>query len=125
MAHSVPLEKGPLHPSEQQVTSREEAGSHRASTCQEPQHAKAHDKEITELEEMNFARKLTKEQMTAYNGPINYISHHEVIRPEKKTTPIRIVFNSSASYQGHRLNDYWIKGPDLLNSLFGVIFRFR
>ena len=80
---------------------------------------------MTELTEMNFVRKLTKEQMTAYKGPIHYISHHEVVRPEKKTTPICIVFNSSASYQGHRLNDYWIKGPDLLNSLFGVILRFR
>jgi hypothetical protein len=28
-------------------------------------------------------------------------------------------------YQGHRLNDYWSKGPDLLNNLFGVILRFR
>ena len=39
--------------------------------------------------------------------------------------PIHIVFNSSSSFQGHRLNDYWMKGPDLLNSLFGVILRFR
>ena len=51
--------------------------------------------------------------------------HHEVLRPEKKSTPIRIVFNSSANFQGHCLNDYWMKGPDLLNSLFGVILRFR
>ena len=93
--------------------------------AENPEHAKAYDKQMTELTEMNFARKLTKEQMTACKGPIHYISHHEVIRPEKKTTPIRIVFNSSASFQGHRLNDYWIKGPDLLNSLFGVILRFR
>jgi hypothetical protein len=28
-------------------------------------------------------------------------------------------------YQGPSLNDYWLKGPDLLNSLFGVILRFR
>ncbi|KAJ8031913.1 hypothetical protein HOLleu_25277 [Holothuria leucospilota] len=26
---------------------------------------------------------------------------------------------------GHCLNDYWLKGPDLLNNLFGVILRFR
>ena len=90
-----------------------------------PEHAKAYDEQMTELTEMNFSRKLTKEQMTAYKDPIHYISHHEVVRPEKKTTPIRIVFNSSASYKGHRLNDYWIKGPDLLDSLFGVILRFR
>ena len=66
-----------------------------------PEHAKAYDKQMTELTEMNFATKLTKEQMRAYKGPIHYISHHEVVRPKEKTTPIRIVFNSSGSYQGH------------------------
>ena len=46
--------------------------------------------------------------------------------PEKKSTLIRIVFNSSANLKGHCLNPfYWMKGPDLLNSLFGVILRFR
>ena len=45
--------------------------------------------------------------------------------PEKKCTPVRIVFNGSASYNGHTLNDYWFKGPDLLNNMFGVMMRFR
>ena len=36
-----------------------------------------------------------------------------------------IVFNSLATYKGHSLNDYWYKGPDLLNRFFGVILRFR
>ena len=45
--------------------------------------------------------------------------------PEKKSTPIRIVLNSSAAVKGHMLNDYWFKGPGLLNNLFGVVFRFR
>lgn len=67
---------------------------------------------------MNFARKLTKDEMAAYKGSVHYICHHEVVRPEKKTTPIRTVFNLSASYQGHRLNDYWMKGPDLLESVW-------
>ena len=74
---------------------------------------------------MNFTRKLSNEEMMAYKGPVHYISHHKVVRPEKKTTPILIVFNSSTTYQGHRLNDYWMKEPDLLNSLYRVILRFR
>ena len=73
---------------------------------------------------MQFAPKLKKQELETYKGPVHYIAHHEIVRPEK-TTPIRIVFNSSASFQGHRLNDYWMKGPDLLNSLFGVTLRFR
>ena len=89
-----------------------------------PEHAEAYDKQMKEMSEIKFARKLTQQELKTYKGPVHYISHHEVVRPEK-TTPIRIVFNSSASFQGHRLNDYWMKGPDLLNSLFGVILRFR
>ena len=36
-----------------------------------------------------------------------------------------MVFNSFATYQGHKLNDNWQKGPDLLNGLFGVILCFK
>ena len=79
---------------------------------------------MMEMTEMQFARKLTKQELETYKGPVHYIAHHEIVRPEK-TMPIHIVFNSSSSFQGHRLNDYWMKGPDLLNSLFGVILRFR
>ena len=90
-----------------------------------PKHAESYDMQIKEMETMGFARKLTQEELESYNGPVHYISHHAVVRPEKKSTPVRIVFNSSATYKGHTLNDYWYKGPDLLNSLFGVILRFR
>lgn len=55
---------------------------------------------------------------------MHYVPHHAVIRP-KKSTPVRIVFNLSSVYQGHMLNDYWLKEPDLLNSLFGLVLRFR
>lgn len=71
------------------------------------------------MTEMHFARKLTKQELEAYKAPVHYIAHHKRVRPAK-TTPIHIVFNSSASFQRH-----WLKGHDLLNSLFGVTLRFR
>ena len=37
----------------------------------------------------------------------------------------KFVFNSSSVYQGRRPNNYWLKGPDLLNGLFGIVLRFR
>ena len=90
-----------------------------------PDQATAYDNQMKEMETVKFARKLSKEEMENYKGPVHYISHHAVVRPEKKSTPVRIVFNSSSVYQGHKLNDYWKKGPDLLNNLFGVVLRFR
>ena len=93
--------------------------------AKKPDQATAYDNQMKEMETLKFARKLSKEEMENYKGPVHYISHHAVVRPEKKSTPVRIVFNSSSVYQGHKLNDYWKKGPDLLNNLFGVVLRFR
>ena len=56
---------------------------------------------------------------------MHYINHHAVLKPDSQTTPCRIVFNSSAAYQGHILNNYWAKGPDLINNMVGIILRFR
>nr|XP_054761134.1 uncharacterized protein LOC129267449 [Lytechinus pictus] len=90
-----------------------------------PQHAEAYDNQIKEMVENNCAQKLSEDESRTYAGPVHYVSHHAVIRPDKKSTPVRIVLNSSASYQGHSLNDYWMKGPNFLNRLFGVLLRFR
>ena len=90
-----------------------------------PELAKAYQQQFEEMNALQFARKLSDVEIKDYKGPVHYVSHHEVLRPEKKSTPIRIVFNSSANFQGHCLNDYWMKGPDLLNSLFRVILHFR
>ncbi|XP_028413778.1 uncharacterized protein LOC114536622 [Dendronephthya gigantea] len=90
-----------------------------------PTQAAAYNDKMAEMEKMSFSRKLTEAEVKDHKGPVHYISHHAVLKPESTSTPVRIVFNSSATYQGHKLNDYWQKGPDLLNGLFGVILRFR
>lgn len=53
-----------------------------------------------------------------------YIQHHGVYHP-KKPNNIRVVFDCSAKYKGTCLNDHLLQGPDLLNSLIGVLCRFR
>ena len=100
-------------------------GSTERRLSKQPAHAKSYDEQMQEMERMQFARKLTKDEIEEWKGPVHYVAHHAVIRPETKSTPVRIVFNSSASYNGHSLNEYWYKGPDLLNNLFGVVLRFR
>ena len=79
---------------------------------------------IEDMLNRNVGRKLSEVELNSYKGPIHYVSHHEIIKASSTSTPFRIVFNSSASYNGHILNEYWAKGPDVLNSLFGVLIRF-
>ncbi|XP_062581170.1 uncharacterized protein LOC134242973 [Saccostrea cucullata] len=42
----------------------------------------------------------------------------------KKPESIRVVFDSSAKYQDVSLNSVLLQGPDLLNSLVGILLRF-
>ncbi|XP_068200399.1 uncharacterized protein [Palaemon carinicauda] len=73
----------------------------------------------------NQIRKLSKDEIYSYKRPIFYIPHTEVLKPDSSSTPLRIVFNSSARYMNFSLIEMWAKGPDMLNSLFGVLLRFR
>ncbi|XP_033110688.1 uncharacterized protein LOC117111808 [Anneissia japonica] len=87
--------------------------------------AKAYDQQMSEMLELAFARKLELEEMSDYKGPVHYIPHHSVLKKGSTSTPLRIVFNSSNKHNGQSLNDYWMKGPDMLNNIQGVIMRFR
>ena len=54
-----------------------------------------------------------------------YLPHFPVLRPDKDTTKVRIVFDASARYEGHSLNDLIHQGPKLQRELFDVLLRFR
>lgn len=51
--------------------------------------------------------------------PLFGVYHH------KKPDQIRGVFDASAKFQGISLNEVLLQGPDLLNSLLGILIRFR
>ena len=87
--------------------------------------AQTYCEQIQDMITRGVARKLSEVELKSYSGPIHYVSHHEVMKPDSASTPCRIVFNSSANYMGQNLNEFWLKGPDLLNNLLGVLLRFR
>lgn len=89
------------------------------------EYAQKYHNEIKDMVERGVARKLSEKEIQAYREPVHYIHHHEVLKPESASTPVRIVFNSSASYMGQKLNDFWAKGPVILNNMLGVLLRFR
>ena len=52
-----------------------------------------------------------------------FIPHHGVYHPRK--SKIRVVFDCGAQNAGVSLNSELLQGPDLTNSLLGVLMRFR
>ena len=53
-----------------------------------------------------------------------YLPHHPVIHPQKPSKP-RIVFDCAAKYDDVSLNSKLLQGPDMTNTLVGVLTRFR
>ena len=78
---------------------------------------KLYDVSWNDMIDRNIAYKLSKKEIFNYDGPIHYIAHSEVLR-ESSSTHLRIVFDSSTSFKGHRLNDYWAKGPSIIKKHF-------
>ena len=53
-----------------------------------------------------------------------YLPHHPVANANKPGK-LRVVFDCTAKYEGISLNSKLLQGPDLNNSLVGVVTRFR
>ncbi|XP_075157832.1 uncharacterized protein LOC142231099 [Haematobia irritans] len=55
-----------------------------------------------------------------------YLPHHAVVKPERTSTKVRVVFNASKKTStGVSLNDILHTGPTLQNDLMNVILRWR
>ncbi|GFU87457.1 integrase catalytic domain-containing protein [Trichonephila clavipes] len=54
-----------------------------------------------------------------------YIPHHSVYKPEKTSTPLRVVFDASAKTSGFSLNSILLNGGIIQQDLFSIVSRFR
>ena len=59
-------------------------------------------------------------------GEVHYLAHHPVVRQDKQTTKVRVVYDASAKrYEGPSLNDCLYSGPPLSETIADVLIRFR
>ena len=72
----------------------------------------------------NYCRKLSAEEARKRSSKTRHLPHHPVLNPNKPGK-VRIVFDAASKVNGVSLNDRLISGPDIMNSLVGVILRFR
>ena len=54
-----------------------------------------------------------------------YVPHFPVVRQDKETTKVRIVFDAPAKAKGISLNDVLEPGPKLQSDLFSILVNFR
>ncbi|GAA6101821.1 uncharacterized protein LOC106611916 [Tachysurus ichikawai] len=85
----------------------------------------AYTAQVHEMVERRAAKKLTKEIIASWKGPVWYVSHLVAPNPHSLSTPVRLVWNSSQKFKGVSMNDLLLKGPDVLNRIRAVLLRFR
>jgi hypothetical protein len=65
-----------------------------------PLHAEIYQRQIQDMLDRKVARPISDHELKSYKGPKFYIAHHDVLNPQSKSTPLRVVFNSSARTRG-------------------------
>ena len=76
---------------------------------------------VEEYISLGHAQKIPDGQV---GSPVWYLPHDPVVHPQK-SDKVRVVFDCAARFRNTSLNDQLLQGPDLTNSLVGVLLRFR
>ncbi|XP_059184653.1 uncharacterized protein LOC131967729 [Centropristis striata] len=78
---------------------------------------------VNDMLTQGYAEMVPADQLKQSDGKVWYIPHHGVYHPRKGK--LRVVFDCGSTYKGTSLNCHLLQGPDLTNSLIGVLIRFR
>ena len=78
------------------------------------------------IEKVNVKKKVDVKKDSPGVGKVHYLPHRPVIKSDRETTKIRIVFDASAHVNGEPcLNDILDPEPSLIPLIFDILLRFR
>ena len=89
----------------------------------EPEILKQYDSTIREQLEKGIIEPVQSDEETT--NIVHYLPHHGVVRADKATTKLRIVYDASAKTSGPSLNECLYKGPKFHQLVFDILLRFR
>ena len=90
---------------------------------QNPQLLNEYDKIISEQLEKGMIE--TIPPSSTVTDRVHYLPHHGVVRQDKSTSKVRVVYDASARSTGPSLNDCLYTGPKSGQSIFDILLRFR
>ena len=84
-----------------------------------------YDNVIKEQLDSGVVEVIDKHEEEVVPGTVHYIPHKEVLKEDRATTKLRVVYDASAkSYSEPSLNDCLLSGPALTPLLFDILLRF-
>ena len=84
-----------------------------------------YDQILCEQECLGIIETVPGEEVKGKAGEITYIPHKEIIRRDKSTTCLRVVYDVSATCNGISWNQCLHTGPSLLPKIIDIMLHFR
>ena len=119
----LPWKNNPPHLSNNRLEAEQRLRSLKRRLQHDPSLLEKYRKFMADLLCKDYARKISNQD----RGPLRtqwYLTHHPVFHPQKPDK-VRVLFDCSAKHRETSLNDQFLQGPDLTNTLVGVLTRFR
>ena len=90
---------------------------------QDPDILKEYDRIISDQLQKGNTEAVPEEETRP--AQVHYLPHHAVVRKDKATTKLRVVYDASAKCDGPSLNECLYKGPKFNQLIFDLLLRFR
>ena len=93
--------------------------------CHNPDIRREYQVVIQNQLQQGIVEEVIEGTLTNTNARAHYLSHHAVIRKDKQTTKLRIVYDASARLESISLNDSLFSGPKFNQNILDIIARFH